>query len=131
MGQAMKDPTVAGMVRRILVGSVEAATCPDRPTGCLATYSMAACGEEGVRIRTEMIGRREAWVRKMRERFDRAVAAGEIPAGIQGETLARYVATVVQGIGMQAAGGAKREELMRVVELAMAGMGLGAVPAAV
>ena len=63
---------------------------------------------------------REATVHQLAERFDRAVADGEL-VGADTVLLARWVLVVCQGIAVQARSGATREELQAVADLALAG----------
>jgi hypothetical protein len=49
----------------------------------------------------------------------RAKAEGDLPADADPAALARYVATITQGLSVQAAGGASRKELERVAEMAL------------
>jgi hypothetical protein len=58
-------------------------------------------------------------VAALRERFVRAVAEGDLSAGAEPDALARYVATVIHGMAVQAAGGASAEELRKVVEMGL------------
>ena len=44
-------------------------------------------------------------------RFERAKSEGDLPANVNPADLARYIATVLYGIAVQAAGGASRSEL--------------------
>ncbi|HVX59755.1 MAG TPA: hypothetical protein VHC19_04110, partial [Pirellulales bacterium] len=48
-----------------------------------------------------------------------AIAAGDLPAGVDAAILARYIITVIWGLSVQAAGGATRAQLEEVAELAM------------
>ena len=55
----------------------------------------------------------------IRKRLERALADGDLPAGSSPADLARYLVTVIRGMSVQAAGGARRAELTRVAELAL------------
>jgi hypothetical protein len=55
----------------------------------------------------------------IRERLKRAIAAGDLPAKADPAGLARYVATVIHGMAVQAASGTTRAELRRVAETAL------------
>jgi hypothetical protein len=50
----------------------------------------------------------------------RAKTEGELPRAADPAALARYISTLTQGMAVQAAAGATRAELTRVVETAMA-----------
>ena len=65
------------------------------------------------------ISRRADSEAAMRERFERARAEGDLPVDSDPADLALYVATVIQGMCIQAAGGATRDELRRVIKTAM------------
>ena len=62
---------------------------------------------------------RQAAVSTLRERFERAVQEGDLPEGTDGATLARYIATVLNGLAVQAASGATEKELRLVSAMAM------------
>ncbi|MBN9280276.1 MAG: TetR/AcrR family transcriptional regulator, partial [Hyphomicrobium sp.] len=57
---------------------------------------------------------------ELRTRFERAKAEGDLPAASNPAALARYIATMLQGMSVQAAGGATREQLLDVAEMALA-----------
>ena len=78
-----------------------------------------ACGEEAESVRRELARLRQATVAALRERFDRAVREGDLPEGTDCASLARYVATVLNGLAVQAASGATERELRRVAAMAM------------
>jgi AcrR family transcriptional regulator len=63
---------------------------------------------------------REASVRQLAERFDVAVADGDL-TGVDTELLARWILAVTQGLSIQARSGATRAELHAVADLALAG----------
>ncbi|NVN49326.1 TetR/AcrR family transcriptional regulator [Mycolicibacterium hippocampi] len=63
---------------------------------------------------------REAIVRRLAERFDAAVAEGEL-SGVDTLVLARWIVAVGQGISVQARSGASRAELHAVANVALAG----------
>ena len=78
-----------------------------------------ACGEAADSIRRELMSRRAAGEAAICQRFERAVLEGDLPAHADPVDLARYVATVIHGMAVQAAGGASREALRRVVKMAL------------
>jgi hypothetical protein len=78
-----------------------------------------ACGEEAETVRRELARLRQATVVALRERFEGAVREGDLPGGTDCASLARYVATVLNGLAVQAATGATEEELRQVAAVAM------------
>jgi hypothetical protein len=55
----------------------------------------------------------------LRKRLKRAVIDGDLPPDSDADTLARYVQAVNFGLTVQASTGAKRKELVSVVEIAL------------
>jgi AcrR family transcriptional regulator len=117
--EALSEPTARAVAQRLLGGAVELLTDPRNPRGCLLVQGALACGEAAESVRRELVSRRASGEAAVRRRFERALADGDLPAGSEPADLARYVVTVVRGMAVQAAGGASREELRRVVKMAL------------
>jgi AcrR family transcriptional regulator len=116
---ALTEPTARAVAERLLGEAVDLLTGPRGPRGCLLVHGALACGEAAEPVRRELAARRAAGEAAIRRRFERARAEGDLPAGACPADLARYVVTVLRGLAVEAAGGAGREELRRVVELAL------------
>ncbi len=78
-----------------------------------------ACGKGADPVRQELISRRTAGEAALRHRLERAKSRGDLPPDSNPADLARYIATVIQGMAVQAAGGASRDELQRVIQTAL------------
>ncbi len=117
--EALQEPTARAVVERLLGGTIDLLTNPRNPRGCLMVQGALSCGEAGDNIRRELISRRAAAEAAIRERFERAISEGDLPADSDPADLARYIATIIQGMAVQAAGGASRDELRRVAEMAL------------
>jgi AcrR family transcriptional regulator len=117
--QALEAPTARAVAEQLMAGTVEVLSDPRNPKGCLLVQGALACSEEAERVRRELIHRRAAGEDALRKRLERAITEGDLPADCDAADLARYVITVMQGMGVQAAGGATREQLQRVVQIAM------------
>ena len=76
---------------------VHAATAASRTTASWGQPSPSepapACGEDPETVRRELAQLRQAIVTMLRERFERAAHHGDLPAGTDCATLARYIAT--------------------------------------
>jgi AcrR family transcriptional regulator len=116
---ALGAPTARAVVERLLHGTVRGLTDPHNPRGCLIVQGALTCGKEADSIRKELISRRDASQAAIRRRFQRAKSDGDLPANANAADLARYVATVIHGLAVQAASGAKRAELQRVAQTAL------------
>jgi AcrR family transcriptional regulator len=116
---AVKEPTARAVVERLLHAAADRAAHPGTPGGCLTVRGALACGPQAEAIRQELAARRAEDEQLLRHRLERAQAEGDLPPEADPADLARYVATVYQGMSVQAAGGASRQALRRVAELAL------------
>ncbi len=119
VGEALKEPTGRAVVERLLRGAANLLTDPRHPRGCLMVQGALSCGEAADPVRQELISRRAAGEAAIRQRLERAKSDGDLPADSDPADLARYLATVIHGMAVQAAGGASRRELQRVVQTAL------------
>src|SRR5258705_59374 len=70
-------------------------------------------------VRRELAAHRAAGEALLRQRFERAKSEGDLPADSRPVDLAKYIVTIIHGMAVQAASGASRAKLRRVVDLAM------------
>jgi AcrR family transcriptional regulator len=116
---ALAGPTAREVAERLLTGAVELLTDPCNPCGCLAVQAALACGEAAESVRLELIARRAAGEAEIRERLERAKSTGDLPADSDPADLARYITVVLEGMAVHAAGGATRDDLQRLVQVAL------------
>ncbi|MFI5841506.1 TetR/AcrR family transcriptional regulator [Catenuloplanes sp. NPDC051500] len=116
---AMHEPTARAVATAFLAGAVSACTLPGSPSGCMTVQGALAAGEPGHTARDLLVSLRGTGQEHLRDRFARAVDEGDLPAGADPAMLARYVMTVGNGIAVQAAGGATRDQLQRVADAAL------------
>jgi AcrR family transcriptional regulator len=120
VADALNEPTARAAAAAILSGFIR---CIHRDRGhargCLIVSGALACGAEAEPVRRALARLREETVSALRERFERAVREHDLPADTDCAALARYVATVLNGLAVQAASGATEAELRQVVALAM------------
>jgi AcrR family transcriptional regulator len=117
--EALKKPTARAVVETIFSGFVRMQRDRSGSRGCMIVSGALACGEEAEPVRRELAHLRQATVAVLRERFERAVREGDLLAGTDCATLARYVCTVLNGLAVQAASGATEKELRQVAAMAM------------
>jgi len=116
---ALEQPTARAVAEMLLEHSVRALTDPRHPHGCLMVQGALTCGEQGARIKRELISRREAGEAAIRKRLERAKSEADLPRHANPAELARYLVTVLQGMSVQAAGGASRAQLLAVARAAL------------
>jgi AcrR family transcriptional regulator len=117
--EALKEPTARAVIERLLRGAADLNTAPGNPGGCLMVQGALAGGEAADSIRQELTACRAAGEASMRRRLRHSKSEGDLPADVSPDDLARYIATVLYGMAVQAAGGASRDELRRVVQMAL------------
>lgn len=117
--RALEAPTARAVAEQLLEGTVDTLTNPRNPGGCLFVQGATGCSEAAEPIRREMVARRNAGEEALRMRFERAVAERDLPRKVNPADLARYIVTLARGMSIQSASGASREELQRVVKMAM------------
>ncbi|MFF0223150.1 TetR/AcrR family transcriptional regulator [Streptomyces sp. NPDC004629] len=119
--RALREPTARQVATAFLDGSVRATTRPGCPTGCLGVQGSLAAGDPGRSARDALIAWRNEATSLLRDRFQQAVDEGDLPPGTDPGLLARYVMAVANGIAVQAASGATRDDLQQVADMALQG----------
>jgi AcrR family transcriptional regulator len=116
---ALNAPTAREVAERLLTGAADALTDPCHPPGCLGVMGALTCGEAADSIREELCMRRASFERQLSQRLERAKAEADLPAGTDCADLARLVMTITQGMSVQAASGATRNDLRKVADMAL------------
>jgi AcrR family transcriptional regulator len=117
--RALEEPTARAVAAHILEGAVLSNTAPDHPAGCFGVQGALATGANGQVARDTLIVWRRNGEEAVRQRFARALAEGDLPPDAEPATLARYIATVVYGIAVQAASGTPRQALRQIIDTAL------------
>ncbi|MES2947458.1 MAG: TetR/AcrR family transcriptional regulator [Pseudomonadota bacterium] len=118
-GNLLSHPVARTGVERLLLALVDSLTQPEMPHGCLLVHGNLVGSPDSDTIREELRQHRKALQAAVRERLAQAQQENEIDADVNLSDLARYITTTAQGLAVQAADGAQRKSLHRVVELAM------------
>ncbi|SNB75222.1 transcriptional regulator, TetR family [Arboricoccus pini] len=116
MDTALAEPTTRGVAERLLAIVIERIADPCNPSGCMIVQCRS---EKTEAIRRALDDCRISGEARLCERFTKARAEGDLPPDIEPRDLARYLATVIQGMSIQAAGGADAADLKRIAALAI------------
>ncbi len=119
VGQAMKEPTARQAVEKLLMQAVEFFSDKSTPDGCMIVQGALTCGQSSLAIQQELIAYRGHFEAYLTSRFDLAKEQGDLPQHVNTKQLAKYIATIHQGMSVQATSGATREELLAVAEMTM------------
>lgn len=112
-------PSAYVAVQLMLERGVEKVTQADRPTGCMISSGMLMVGNENREISAELRQMRAEFREMLENRIANDVKAGLLPDTTEPASLARFYATVLQGLSVAAVDGATRSELDAVVLAAM------------
>src|SRR3979411_2475458 len=70
--EALKQPTARAVVEKLMEGAADSATASGNPRGCLFVQSALVCGDGAKAIRHDLILRRDAGEKAVRQRLKRA-----------------------------------------------------------
>lgn len=117
--EALTAPTARAMIERLLRGTADFMTDACNPPGCLLVRGTVACSDMAQDIHQELVALRKQAEHSVWKRLEAAKATGELPADIDPCAFAGYIATVLEGMSVHAAGGASREDMHKVVDMTM------------
>ena len=115
-----RETTARDAVAAMLYDNADDYVDPETPRGCMLVLGapVGTPAASGVRERLA-VARRES-VDRLRERLERGVADGDVPAGADTATLAGFYSTVLDGMSIKARDGATREDLHAIAAAALA-----------
>jgi len=119
MEEALENPSARNGIERVLSGVADGLTSPLNPHGCLLVQGALACGHEADCIKRDLAAKRSFSESLLRNRLQRALAEGELPPEAEPEALSRFYSAVLRGMSVEASGGATRQHLQSVIDLAM------------
>ena len=106
-------------VDRLLRKGVTMFTDPAGVGVCFVTQAPLTGPDASEDTRRYVAKKRAAIELALRDRFDRAIEAGELPLTVSAPDLARFYSVVIQGIALQAQHGGTQEQLFGVVDMVM------------
>ncbi len=119
VARALEQPTARQVAEVLLRGAVQTTTAPQGFGGCLTVQGALAESPEAQPARDILVPWRNEAMRRLAERLRRALDDGDLPSDADPNRLARYLATLVFGIAVQAASGLDAGELDDVVDAAL------------
>lgn len=118
--EALEAPSAQEVAEKVLYGIADGSACPKSPKGCLLVQGALACGDDSQHIKAELAQRRSHLEFLFRQRFERAIAEGDLAKSASAADLAAYLTTTMHGMSVQASGGMSADELRKVAGLALA-----------
>ena len=116
---ALAAPTARLVVEALVNGAVELLGNSDNPRGCLSVNGALAAGHEAERIKSALVEWRKRGEAEIRKRLKRAQSEGDLPTNLDAGDITRYIATILNGLGVQASNGASKTQMVRVAQMAL------------
>ncbi|MEU0155661.1 TetR/AcrR family transcriptional regulator [Micromonospora fulviviridis] len=121
--RAMNEhPTARAAIHAMLRATADQISRSDAPHYCMLILAAPTGAVENHAVREFLADIRRSQFTAIKDRLARGLADGDLTASDASvDAIARYYATVVQGLSVQARDGATRTELEAVITCAMAG----------
>lgn len=113
--ESMKEPTAYQVAEKLLTTAADFLTSKRHPPGCMLTQSALTCSQEARPVKQDLTNYRHAYEGALERRFIQAKADQDLPADADPKALAKLIATIHQGMSIQASGGASRKDLMSII----------------
>lgn len=117
--QVVNEPTAYAVAQRFLYQAAEFLTQPSQPKGCMIVQGALSGGEGADIVKNTLIQYRNSYEKLLMKRFEQAKSEGDLPEDTHAEFLAKYLATVHQGMSVQATSGADKQALIAIADLAL------------
>jgi AcrR family transcriptional regulator len=119
LNDVLSEKTSRDVVKEMLMKSVELLTCAEQSRACLAIQSSMSSELAAAGIQQNIVAGLHQIEMNIKNRFDQAIAEGDLPKDTDSWLLTKYVTTIHKGLSIQASNGASAEELRGVVEITM------------
>ncbi|MFB8274728.1 TetR/AcrR family transcriptional regulator [Nocardia colli] len=124
-----EEPTARQAIDAMLRDNAIAYTVEDKPHGCMVVLAGSTYTTRSESIRDFLVEKRRETIEEVRQRLDRGVTEGDLPADTNTPGLAHFYTTVLYGLSIQARDGASLAELTQSIDCAMAAWPATSTPA--
>lgn len=118
--ESINEPTSYKVAKKFLTRAAELVTDTSHPLGCMLTQSALTCSPQSEVVRGVLSSCRQTYECALQNRFSQALADHDLPADADPVALSKLLATLHQGMSVQASGGASKEDLLRIVNPVLA-----------
>ncbi len=119
VNDVLKEPTARKVAESFLLRAAEFLTDPQHPKGCMIVQGALSSGESAELVRNTLINFRKSYEKKLEDRFTKAIVDGDLSSDANPKSLAKYLATLHQGMSVQATSGATKDELLDIANIAL------------
>lgn len=117
---ALHQPTARKVAMAFMRGALDAQVGEHDPKGCLGVISLNSFADDSQQIKALAVERTCRAQQALIRRFEGAKADGDLTADTDAAGLASYLYAILQGMAVQAASGATRAHLERLIQTSMA-----------
>jgi AcrR family transcriptional regulator len=115
-----EQPTAREAIAAVLRHHAAVFCDPENPRGCLIVLAATTSGDDTRSVHEYLAEWRMALETDFRERIERGIAEGDVPAGADAAAIAAFYNTVNHGMAIQARDGADEKKLSSIAEGAVA-----------
>ncbi|MGC4024624.1 MAG: TetR/AcrR family transcriptional regulator [Mesorhizobium sp.] len=116
---SLNAPTSRAVAEGLLYGACAFHSETNNPAGCLMVHGALVGDDISEAVRKETRERRNRLTDRITERLARAQVEGDLRQNAKPAALARYLVSVLRGIAVEAASGAKPDGLRDVADIAL------------
>ncbi len=117
--EIVKEATATKVAESFLFKSAEFLTDTSHPKGCMIVQGALSSGESAALVKDILIKYRYSYENLLAERFEKAKIDGDLSSEVSAKDLARFLATLHQGMSVQATSGATKDDLIQISKLAL------------
>jgi AcrR family transcriptional regulator len=118
--EAIQAPTARKVAEKFLLESAKFLTDQRHPKGCMIVQGALSCGQGADMIKDLLIQYRQSYEGLLEKRLNLAKESGDMPKDANVKDWAKYLATLHQGMSVQAINGTTQAELNSMIKLALA-----------
>lgn len=119
ISDALGQPSARKAIEALWRNAVKFLSDSTHPRGCLSLQGGLTCGSGMENVKKTMVDWRKSALAPIERRLHRARTEGELPVNVNPKDLARYVLIVMNGLSIQAANGASKEDMNAAVDIAL------------
>lgn len=118
--RALRDePTARAAVAAMLLDNARMYGDATRPAGCMVVLAATNCTADNAPVAEFLAHARRSTELRVRQRIERGMIEGDVPAGIDAPALAAFCCTVLWGLSIEARDGAPAARLGAIADQAM------------
>jgi AcrR family transcriptional regulator len=114
-----EQPTAREAISAVLRHHATVFCDPDNPRGCMIVLAANSCSDRARSVHEYLADWRMELERDFRDRIERGIEEGDVPAGADAAAMAAFYNTVNHGMAIQARDGADRNKLSAIAESAI------------